>query len=126
MEASGASKSIFSEKKSQYHFFELQCETFVRIFHLDKVYSYKNPSGYLYLRQKSFPEMHSNQNLNAWSAFKFKFKILNFTNRSQTLKMKISLHPYYSPSWDETSCSTSHFEYWRGPAGRAAAEIFLK
>ena len=56
--ASGAPKSTFSICFSQYHFFNLQCDTFVRGFDLNKIYRPENPSGYLYLRKKSFPEMH--------------------------------------------------------------------
>ena len=52
--------------------------------------------------------MDSNRNSNGWSDFKFSSKILKGPNLSQTPKMNISLHPYYSSSWDGTSCSTSH------------------
>ena len=65
MEAPGAPKLTFSQISSKYHFFELQCELFVRIFRLNKIYRRENPSGYQYLREKPFPEMASNQNLNA-------------------------------------------------------------
>ena len=62
MEAPGVRKLTFSQISFKYHFFELQCELFVRIFLLNKVYRRENPSGYQYLRKKTFPEMDSNQN----------------------------------------------------------------
>ena len=54
--------------------------------------------------------MYSNRNSNGWSDFKYSIKVLKVPILSQTPKMNISLHPYYSSSWDGTSCSTSHFK----------------
>ena len=54
--------------------------------------------------------MNSNRNSNVWSDFKYSMKVLKGPILSQTPKMNISLHPYYSSSWDGTSCSTSHFK----------------
>ena len=44
--------------------------------------------------------MTSNQNLNGWSSFKFRFQNLSFIAESQTSIFQFSLTPYYSSSWD--------------------------
>ena len=49
-----------------------------------------------------YPEMDSNRNLNVWTSIYFQFQILSSIDMLQTSKMKISLTPYYSPSWDGT------------------------
>ena len=88
-------------------FFDLRWASFVRSFNPDKVYRRNIPSGWHIFHIKLYPKMKSNQNLNAWSYVNFWFQILKSIDLLPTSFFKFSLTPYYSPSWDETSCSTS-------------------
>ena len=57
-------KFTFSQFFRNDHFFRLRCETFFRIFNLDKIYRHTIPSAWPGFRDFSFSEMVSNQNLN--------------------------------------------------------------
>ena len=110
-------KSQFFQKFTFCHFFALRCETFVSIFNLDKTYRRIIPSACDIFRDISFPEMHSNLDLNAWNLIYFSIQILRSIDMSQTRFFKFSRTPYYSSSWMWTFCSTSH---------RIASEFLIK
>ena len=73
-------KNQFFQKFKFYQFFALRCETFDSIFNFDKTYRRIIPSACDIFRDTSFPEMHSNLNLNGWNLIYFAIQILNFSS----------------------------------------------
>ena len=101
-------KFTFSRFFRNDHFFRLRCETFVRIFNLDKLYRHTTPSAWPIFRDFSFPEMASIEIWTDKTFSNFNFKSLALPICCRPSGRRFSRTPYYSSSRDETSCSTSH------------------